>query len=67
VSCDALFAYVASTYEKQASITPLLDLPFVGTETLLERVMIFRDSGRVGGYSINYSALSSLQAPVSAS
>jgi hypothetical protein len=25
------FSYIASTYRKQASVTPLLDLPLVGT------------------------------------
>jgi hypothetical protein len=61
-SCDAFFAYVASTYQKQASVTPLLDLLLVGIKTILKGLIIFPDSGRVGSSSSNYSALPSLQA-----
>jgi hypothetical protein len=35
-SCDALFAYVASTYEKRASTIPPLDLPLVSIGTFLQ-------------------------------
>jgi hypothetical protein len=55
-SCDALFDYVASTYQKQASAIPPLDLPLVSIETFLEGVMIFPDSGQVDGSSSNYSS-----------
>jgi hypothetical protein len=65
-SCDALFAYVASTYQKKASAIPPLDLPFVGIETFLEGVMFFPDYGQVGGSSKNYNALHTLQTPRSA-
>jgi hypothetical protein len=60
-SCDTLFDYIASTYQKQASAISLLDLPLVGTETFLEGVMIFPDSSQVGGSSKNYNALPTLQ------
>jgi hypothetical protein len=43
--CDTLFDYVASTYQKQASAIPPLDLPLVGIETFLKGVMIFPNSG----------------------
>jgi hypothetical protein len=56
------FSYVALIYRKQASITPLLDLPLVSIKTFLEGAMILPDSGQVGGSPSNYSALSSLQA-----
>jgi hypothetical protein len=49
--------------QKQAPITPLLDLPSVGIKTFLEGVMVFLDSGQVSGSSSNYSAFSSLQTP----
>jgi hypothetical protein len=49
-SCDALVDYVTSTYQKQASVTPLLDLPLVGIKTFLEGMMIFPESGQVGGF-----------------
>jgi hypothetical protein len=52
-SCDALFAYITSTNQKQASVTPLLDLPLVDIDTFFEGVMIFPDSGQVGGSSSN--------------
>jgi hypothetical protein len=61
--CDALFSFVASTYQKHAPVMSLLDLPWVGIQTFLEGVMALPDSGQVGGSSSNDSALSSLQAP----
>jgi hypothetical protein len=57
------FSNVASTYQKCAFITSLLDLPLVSIQTLLEGVLVLPDSGQVGGSSSNDSTLSSLQAP----
>jgi hypothetical protein len=54
---------VASTYQKHASVTSLLDLPLVNIQTFLEGVLVLPNSGQVGGSSSNNSALSSLQAP----
>jgi hypothetical protein len=65
-SCDTLFDYVASTYQKKASAIPSLDLPLVGIETFLEGVMIFPEFSQVGGFSSNYNALYSLPNPGSA-
>jgi hypothetical protein len=56
------FSYVASTYQKHASVTSLLDLPLVSIQTFLEGVLGLLDSDQVGGSSSNNSALSSLQA-----
>jgi hypothetical protein len=50
-SCDALFTYVVSTYQKRASTILALDLPSVSIGTFLEGLMIFLDSGQVGGSS----------------
>jgi hypothetical protein len=50
-SCDALFTYTTSTYQKRASNIPPLDLPLVSIETFLEGMMIFPDFGQVGGSS----------------
>jgi hypothetical protein len=62
-SSNALFTYITSTYQKQASAISLLDLPLVGIETFLKGVMIFHDSNQVGGSSNICSALSSLPTP----
>jgi hypothetical protein len=51
VSCDALFAYVASTYQKRASTIPPLDLPSVSIGTFLQGTTIFPNSTEVGGSS----------------
>jgi hypothetical protein len=57
------FSYVASTYQTHASVTTLLDLPFVNIQTFFEGVLVLPDSGQVSGSSSNNSALSSLRAP----
>jgi hypothetical protein len=54
-SCDTLFTCVASTYQKQASTIPPLDLPLVNIGTFLEGMMIFPDSGQFGGSSTTTS------------
>jgi hypothetical protein len=56
------FSYIASTYQKHASITSLLDLPLVSIQTCLESVLVLPDSGQVGGSPSSNSALSSLEA-----
>jgi hypothetical protein len=50
-SCDTLFAYVTSTYQKRASTIPPLNLPSVSIGTFVEGMTIFPDSGQVGGSS----------------
>jgi hypothetical protein len=54
--------YVASTYQKHASVTSLLDLPLVSIQTFLEGMLILHDFDQVGSTSSNNNALSSLQA-----
>jgi hypothetical protein len=57
------FCNVASTYQKHASITSLLDLPLVSIKTFLECVLVLPNSDQVGSSSSNDNALSSLEAP----
>jgi hypothetical protein len=56
------FSCVASTYQKRAYVTPLLDLPLVGIQTFLEGVLVLPNSDQVGGSSRNNNTLSSRQA-----
>jgi hypothetical protein len=51
------FFDVASTCQKPASVTSLLDLPLVGIQTFLEGVMVLPDSGQVGGASSSDNSL----------
>jgi hypothetical protein len=51
VSCDNLFTYVVSTYQKRASAIPPLDLPLVSIGIFLDGMMIFSDSVQFGGSS----------------
>jgi hypothetical protein len=50
-SYDALLFYVTSTYRKPTSTMPPLDLLSVSIGTFPEGMMIFPDSGQVGGSS----------------
>jgi hypothetical protein len=57
------FLHVASTYQKYASVTSLLDFPLVSVYTFLEDALDLPDSGQVGGSLGNNNALFSPQAP----